>query len=160
MQLTEDDLITDKGIFIGSSVNYHLEKPLLKKGRIKSIDVFLKDKLYIIRLSDGFESKQWKLLNDPENYGKTIEIKFLPESTGKTILYNPIELSLDNTKLLSLSDDKKTVLWMTLAFIIIALIAAFTTYLSFNTYREELLNYDKEIAQKNIFKLIWVWVSE
>ena len=158
---TTQELVCEYGIIQSVYPNIETHKQFLKSDTHQTcIDIELKNKSYIIRLTDKLEEDKWLVINDNLNKNKTIEFKYLPHLLHDKILYNPNELSIDNKIIIHFSDSKRFILWLLIGACLASLLFGFISFLAIKTYVVEFLTIDRVTYKKGVWKLIRVWIND
>jgi len=158
---TTQELISDYGIIQSVYPNVETQKQFLKSDTHQTcIDIEIKNKSYIIRLTDKLEKDKWVLINDSLNKNRTIEFKYSPRLLHDKILYNPDELSIDNKIIIHFSDSKKFIFLLFIGACLASILFGFISFLAIKTYVEEFLSIDRLTYKKGVWKLLRVWIND
>jgi hypothetical protein len=111
---------------------------------------------YIVRLSDGFEKKFWDKIENHKNIGEILLIHYSQRLQIKNIIWNPEELIIGKTTILSINDQKTILIWITIGFSIFLCLVIFLEIWLVKTYKILYLRKD----QMSDSPLIWEIVKK
>lgn len=141
--------------------NTYIKKRIIKSDIIhKCFDISIKNKPYLIRLSDNFHSDKWDEIQEKFSTGDTVRIVYAKRLLQDTILYNPDELIINNVTVISFTERKRIKLYFLIGTTVTTLLFGFVSVIAYKTYKAELLNGDKILYKKSKWKLIGRWLDE
>ncbi len=111
---------------------------------------------YIVRLSDGFEKQFWTKIENHNNIGEILRIYYSPRLQRKNIIWNPEELIIGKTTILTINDQKTVLKWITLGFSVFLCLVVFIEIWLVKTYKILYLRKD----QMSDSPLIWEIVKK
>jgi len=158
--MTREELASDSGVIKSIYQNIETKKYVKSHTHKECLDIELKNRNYIIRLTDGSEKDEWLVINDKRNLNKTIEFRYLPHVFHDNILYNPSELVIDNKTILEFNDSKKSSFWIFIGLCLAGILFGFFSFLAIKTYINEFLAIDRETYKKGFGKLIKAWFKD
>ncbi|MES2778030.1 MAG: hypothetical protein V4722_27890 [Bacteroidota bacterium] len=159
--LSENDLMVDTGTI--KAAYYTTYRVYGKQRRIhdkRCVQIELVGKRYFIRLTDDLIDKFWPAIVSPENINKKIEVKYQRRLLESGRLYNPEQISIDNTIIFPFTAKRKYIGWFCIAVIVVIFIFSFLLYRIFNIYKLNLYEHDKKVGKLSKWKLFLTWLAD
>jgi len=122
------------------------------------LDIKLKERKFFIRLTAMDEENYWQEIADSNNINKSIELLYIPHTFQDTILFNPAQLSIGNQLIYSYKKTKALSGGVLLLMIAGVSLFIYWLFSAIKKYKQTLLEIDREIAKKSVWKLIWTWL--
>ena len=136
-----------------------MEKFIFKRDKYHPcIDIKVAGKPYRIRLTNTLFRNYWSTINKQSNIGKEIEVKFQKRLLQHDMLYNPNQITINDTLIIPYNAGKYFGIWMVIAAVGVVILCCFLFYSTLITYKDEMLQLDKQLWRENKWKFVSVWL--
>jgi hypothetical protein len=139
--------------------SYNKTRFLKKEKNYKCFDIEVREQPTIIRLSESTHNDSWYEIHDNYSKGDTLIISYYENLLQDDIIYNPLELRINNNPIISIDDNKKQSLITYVILAAMTFLYLFFTYLALKTYTIEFLEEDKALYRENKWELAKRWLG-
>lgn len=144
----------DSGIFISANEITYIDISAIKrkKRERQALEIIVQDKPYKIWLTDIYDKKYWRIIENSDNIGLIIKYNYIDRLLHDGVLHNPKRILINDREIIAFDRDKKEAKYA-MIFMLLLFIPTLTFFLlCLWTYWNKLLKGDIYRLKRIIIK--------